>query len=88
MMICQANFADFVVWTMKGIFIERIKPNNAFFSNTVDKISTFYIHVILPEVIGKWFTRQYVITGKSAEILKNWVCLSNQLQLQHGVIAD
>ena len=37
--------ADFLVWTMKGIFIERIKPDNAFFSNTVDKISTFYIHV-------------------------------------------
>ena len=30
MIICQANFADFVVWTMKGIFIERIKPDNAF----------------------------------------------------------
>ena len=70
MIICQAKFADFVVWTMKGIFIERIKPDNAFFSNTVDKISTFYIHVILPEVIEKWFTRQYVITGKSAESIE------------------
>ena len=70
MIVCQANFADFVVWTMKGIFIERIKPDNAFFSNTVDKIGTFYIHVILPEGIGKWFTRQYVITGKSAESIE------------------
>ena len=64
MIICQANFADFVVWTKKGIFIERIKPNNAFFSNIADKISSFYIHVILP---GKWFTKQYVSTGKNAE---------------------
>ena len=54
MIICQANFADFVVWTMKGIFIKRIKSNSAFFSNIADKISSFYIHVILPEVLGKW----------------------------------
>ena len=67
MIIYQANFADFVVWTMKGIFIERIKPNNVFFSNIADKISSFYIHVILPEVLGKWLTRQYVSTGKNAE---------------------
>ena len=67
MIICQANFADFAVWTMKGILIECIMPDNAFFNNIADKITSFYINVILPEVIGKWFTRHYVSTGNNAE---------------------
>ena len=49
---------------MKAIFIE---PDYASFSKIGDKISTLHINAILPEVIGKWFTRQYIITGINAQ---------------------
>lgn len=66
MYICKAQFADFVVWTIKGLFIEHIKPDNTLFNHVVGKINTFYISAVLSEVIGKWYTRRSVITGATS----------------------
>ena len=62
MHISQAVYADFVVWTLKGIHIERIYPSGCFITPIIGKITTFFRLVILPELIGKWFTKSKSIT--------------------------
>lgn len=54
--ICQVDYADFVVWTPGGIHVEHILHDEGFFIEAVDKISSFYMYGVLPEIFGKWYT--------------------------------
>jgi len=51
------KYIDFVVWTEKGLFIERIFPDKNFCNQNVPKVKEFFIHGILPELIGRWVSR-------------------------------
>ena len=51
------RYCDFVVWTQQSIFIERILPDEPFFQNCVNKARKFVIKGILPELLGKWYSR-------------------------------
>ena len=50
-------YCDFVVWSEKSIFIERIHPDHEFWSVNVEKAKQFVLKGILPELLGKWFSR-------------------------------
>ena len=54
-MECQYG-GDFVVWTQKEIFIERILPDNKFWESNLPKLDNFFEVCILPEIVGKYFT--------------------------------
>ena len=56
--ICQVKYCDFVVWTKKGVVIERIAADKEFFEGILDNIKSFFIYGMLPEIIGKWYTRK------------------------------
>ena len=71
--ICQKSFADFVVWTTKGIFIQRIKPHQEFFSHAMNKVNAFYTNAVLPEVLCKWYSRQRMATVDDSETQPNAV---------------
>ena len=60
--ICKVEFGDFVVWTPKGINVERILCDEAFFNEAVDKMLSFYVYGVLPEILGKWYTKQPVLS--------------------------
>ena len=60
--ICEVEYGDFVVWTENGIYIERISVQKEFFIETVTKIENFYKYSILPELLGKWYTKQPALT--------------------------
>ena len=64
--ICQVEYGDFVIWTPGGIHVERILCDEAFFMDTVDKISSFYIYGVLPDVLGKWYTKQPVFLSNES----------------------
>ncbi|XP_066288919.1 uncharacterized protein [Branchiostoma lanceolatum] len=57
MFICDVEYCDFVVWTKKGVYIERILPNAEFWSNMTLKSKKFFDKAILPEIVGKWFSK-------------------------------
>ena len=59
--ICEVEYGDFVVWTENDIFVERISVQKEFFIKTVQKIEEFYKYSILPELLGKWYTKQPVL---------------------------
>ena len=59
--ICEVEYGDFVVWTEKGIYVERICVQREFFIEAIGKIEDFYKYSILPELLGKWYTKQPVL---------------------------
>lgn len=50
MAITKRKWCDFVVWTPKGISIERIKADSSFWERIVPKLDAFWNTAILPEL--------------------------------------
>ena len=63
MFVCEADYCDFVVCTFPGdqlepdIHIERIFPDEQFWSECIEKASHFFKICILPELLGRWYSR-------------------------------
>ncbi|KAL3874727.1 hypothetical protein ACJMK2_037699 [Sinanodonta woodiana] len=53
-----SEYCDFIVWTKSDIFIEIIEPNTAFWNNVLSKANIFWQSALLPELVGKYFTRR------------------------------
>ena len=62
--VLDVDYCDFCVCTFcgnsHGIYIERISRNSEFWDDCVAKASYFFTFCILPELLGKWYTRPYV----------------------------
>ena len=58
--VCNLTYGDFVVWTKNGIAKERICLDRHFFEQLLESVDNFFIYGVLPEVIGKWYTRKIV----------------------------
>lgn len=50
MFVCQVKYADYVVWTTKEIFIERIFLDDDFCARMLLKSTHFFKRVLLPEL--------------------------------------
>jgi len=50
-------FCDFVVWTESAVHIQRIYPNEDFWLEKVSKVKQFFATAILPELVGKFYSR-------------------------------
>ncbi|XP_013415512.1 uncharacterized protein LOC106177314 [Lingula anatina] len=57
MAVAQVECAFFVVWTKKGIHVERILFDTDFWNNILAKANHVFRKAILPELVGKFFTR-------------------------------
>ncbi|XP_028517658.1 uncharacterized protein LOC110248026 [Exaiptasia diaphana] len=55
--ITETDYCDFVVWTEQDIHIERVFPDEAFWDEAREKASKFFLVGILPELLGKWYSR-------------------------------
>lgn len=53
----KRTYCDFVVWTTKDIHVERLYPDEKFISTCVEKAKAFFVKGILPELLGKFFSR-------------------------------
>ena len=53
-----AKYAHFVVWTPKETYTETIYPNKSFFDVNVSKAEKFFQLCVLPELLGKYYTKQ------------------------------
>lgn len=65
--VCHLKYSDFVVWTPHGIHLERIYPDVTHFTGTMEKITLFYKYAILPELVGKWYTREFIVTQPGSD---------------------
>ena len=48
---------DFVVWSENGIAIQRVLKDEAFIQSNMQIAQSFFKYAVLPEVVGKWYTR-------------------------------
>ena len=55
--VCDVSYADFVVWTESTVAIERIDKDNEFVTNVLENVKNFFVYGVLPEIVGKWYTR-------------------------------
>ena len=59
--VTNADFCDFVVWTTKDMFVQRIEPDFDFWQEMVPKMQQFVEVAILPELVGQWISRPQVL---------------------------
>ena len=57
MKFCQCLYCDFVVWSEKDTVIERIVPDMEFIESALEKATKFFRYGILPELLGKYYTK-------------------------------
>lgn len=59
--VCKASYCDFCVCTFPesgpSMHIERIYPDNDFWKNCIEKTTNFFKLCVLPELVGKWYTK-------------------------------
>ena len=58
--VVDVPFAYFVVWSEENCTNLKIERNHSFFDNCISSVQHFYKYGILPELIGKWYTRSVV----------------------------
>ena len=63
MKICEVEYCNFVVWSEECIFYERISIDTEFIDNAIKEAEPFIKLALLPELVGKWFSRQTVATS-------------------------
>ena len=58
MKVCQVKHCEFVVWTETGIAVERVPADDEFFHAQMGNVKHFFLYGILPEILGKWYSRK------------------------------
>ena len=80
----NVKYADFVVWTQKDIFLERIFPDALFWSECLQKASVFFKKCIIPELIGKFYSRPAIADLKKDTDI--WCYCRGAEEEQRGMI--
>lgn len=55
------NYCDFVIWSPRIFFHERISPDWEFWNKNSEIAIKFHAEVIMPELLGRYFTRDLVM---------------------------
>ena len=91
--MCGVEYADFVVCTFPEdnkpvIHVERIMADIEFWSQCVKKSTEFFTVCILPELLGRWYTRPCISSkgsthppGPSSESILNAPAYQNHKQI-------
>lgn len=57
MLVCNKEFADFVVWSENDVHTERIEPDIGLWEVIKSKSRDLFSKALLPELVGKLFSR-------------------------------
>ena len=55
--VTGVEYCDFVVWTNKVIYVQRLLPDTEFWDRALTRAILFYKKGVLPELLGRWFSR-------------------------------
>ena len=71
MFVCRVVYADFVVLTegTTDPVVERIAADYQFVTNKLADMKYFFIYGILPEIVGKWYSRKPVAVDDGTVLL-------------------
>ena len=62
------TYCDFMVWTNEDIKFERIYSDEDFWLDCVGRVNMLFTSSILPELMGKWFSRPSTPTSAAMVI--------------------
>ena len=71
MKLCDVSFCDFVMWKSDEFIVCRIETDDIFLTEAIDKATNFYKYDILPELVGKWYTRIQPIEQATSSALSS-----------------
>ena len=57
--VSQRSYCDFVVWTEADVHVERVIEDKPFLDDVIPRAQKFFNLCVLPELLGKWFTRSH-----------------------------
>jgi hypothetical protein len=78
--VCGLKYCDFVVWTETVIIQERITIDYDFYDSLMADVKQFFVYGILPELIGKWYTRQPIADNGGVVPEHEALCSSKSTQ--------
>ena len=59
MKLCEVDYCEFVVWRPAELVTFRIPADEQFINSAIDKATKLYIKGILPEMLGKWYSKTH-----------------------------
>ena len=65
MYICHATYYDFVVWSEADVMVLRINPCDMFIKSAIERATEFFKYCILPELLGKWYSKAPIYRCKA-----------------------
>ncbi|KAL3843252.1 hypothetical protein ACJMK2_021194 [Sinanodonta woodiana] len=78
LLVSENEFCDFIVWTEKDCQCERIPVDNEFCQNMLMQSKQFFESAILPELIGKLYSRPTISDKTVVPVVSNTLaCASN-----------
>ena len=57
MKLSDVTYGDFVVWSESELAILKVTLDEDFITTAIDKATIFFKYGILPELLGKWYTK-------------------------------
>ena len=75
MKFCRVTYCNFVVWREEELFVQRIYPNEKFMATALEKVTSFIKLGVLPELLGKWYSKAPVSSGMGT--CEFWYGMSN-----------
>lgn len=93
MFICSVKYCDFCICTFPdtgpSIRIERVHPDKDFWKNCTEKSTLFFKVCVLPELVGKWYTKpknptSTIIPGPSHHNQQVLYCYCRQPEPEEG----
>ena len=89
--VTASAYCDFVVWTEKDAdkpFVQRILPDAAFIGKQLPKAKLYFLNVLLPELIAKYYTAPKSAVPASADVPRYCYCIEpefgNMLECKSG----
>ncbi len=66
--VTGGKYCDFIVWHASGLHTERLLPDHQRIGEILPKVEQFFRLCVLPELVGKWFTRRKALLVASCPI--------------------
>ena len=74
MFLCSVSYCDFVVWSERECVVLRILPDQQFMEEVLVNVTTFFKLCVLPELIGKYFSKPFDSLPAAASSSNASVC--------------
>ena len=83
--LCRAAYCDFICWTTKGLFIERVKKDETFIAQMLPELKQFFVRYLLPELLTHNLSHSTSSSAKENEIL---YCICHKPEHGHMIACD